>query len=63
MEGEALLLVSPAEAAARLGLSRGTVYALLARGELPSIHIGAARRIRVADLHAFVDRLVAEQNG
>jgi excisionase family DNA binding protein len=48
-------LVSIAQAAELLGLSRDTVRRLLAVGELASVRIGAAVRIPRAD----VDRLVA----
>jgi excisionase family DNA binding protein len=34
-----------------------TLYELLARGELRSVSVGRCRRIPVAELSAFVDRL------
>lgn len=37
-----------------LGLSRGTVYALLTSGNLPSIKIGRSRRVLASDLDAWV---------
>lgn len=54
------LLYTPAEAGERLRLGRTTVYELMARGDLPSVRIGASRRIRRADLEAYVERLGAE---
>lgn len=53
--GEDRVLLRPEEAAERLGLSRATVYALIAGGEIESIHIGRSRRIPVAALAKFVD--------
>jgi excisionase family DNA binding protein len=38
-------LVTVPEAAAFLRLSRSTLYALMERGDLPYVRIGAARRI------------------
>lgn len=51
-----LQLITIVEAARRLDLSRSKVYELIADGELPTVHIGRARRIDLADLRAFVDR-------
>jgi excisionase family DNA binding protein len=42
--GERLLL-TPAEVAVRLGLSRSKVYRMIERGELPSLRIGRAVRV------------------
>ena len=50
------LLVRVEEAARMLSLSRSTIYELLDRGELPSVRCGAARRIPVAALRAWIDR-------
>lgn len=53
-------LLTLAETCERLSLSRGTVYALIRRGELPSLKIGRAHRVREADLDALIaDRLAA----
>lgn len=54
------LLVTVAEAARRLRLGRSVTYLLIQRGELPSVKIGGSRRIAVADLHEYVDRLRAQ---
>jgi len=42
------------EAARILSLSRSTIYEMLDAGELPSVRRGAARRIPVAALRAWV---------
>ncbi len=44
------------EAASRLGLSRSTLYELIAAGELRVIKVGRAVRIPAADLVAWVER-------
>jgi excisionase family DNA binding protein len=54
------LLVTVTEAARRLGLGRSATYVLVQRGELPSLKIGGSRRVAVADLNEFVQRLRAE---
>lgn len=51
-----LRLVSISTAAERLDLSRSKLYELIADGELPTVRIGRARRIALADLRAFVAR-------
>ena len=44
-------------AARRLSLGRSKVYQLLARGDLPSVRIDGARRIKASDIDQFVERL------
>lgn len=51
------IAVSPTEAAAMLGVSRPTVYALLHAGRIPSVRVGTRRLIAVAALR----RLVGEE--
>jgi excisionase family DNA binding protein len=53
------LLFRPEEAAQRLGIGRTKVYELMARGELRSVKIGAARRISATALADFVAGLDA----
>jgi excisionase family DNA binding protein len=53
------LSYSVAEAAQVLGIGRTLVYALIARGELPSVKIGARRVVRHEALVAFL----AEREG
>jgi excisionase family DNA binding protein len=48
------LLVTAAEAATALGISRTRVYELMASGALQSVKIGRSRRIPVSALTAFV---------
>lgn len=52
-----VIAVSPAEAAALLGISRSKLYELLSRGVIRSVRIGTARRVRVAELERFVKEL------
>lgn len=51
------LLLTPTEAAAALGIGRSKVYELMQTGQLPSVHIGACRRVPAEALHAFLERL------
>jgi excisionase family DNA binding protein len=53
------LLVRVEEAARILSLSRSTIYEMLDRGEISSIRCGAARRIPMAALRAWVDQQLA----
>jgi excisionase family DNA binding protein len=50
------LLVRVEEAARLLSLSRSTIYELMDRGELQSVRCGAARRIPLAALRAWVEQ-------
>jgi excisionase family DNA binding protein len=52
---ERLLLRLP-EAAVVLGLGRSTVYELVQRGELPSVHVGRAVRIPAMALRRWVEQ-------
>jgi excisionase family DNA binding protein len=59
-EGSALLLTI-GEGARRLGLSERSLWNRVRAGEIPVVKLGRLRRIRTADLEAFVDGLpVAE---
>jgi excisionase family DNA binding protein len=49
------LLVRVEEAARLLSLSRSTIYEMLDRNELPSVRCGAARRIPLSALRAWVE--------
>jgi len=49
-------LVTIPTAAQLLGVSRSKLYELLGDGELPTVRIGRARRIAIADLEVFVQR-------
>lgn len=48
------LLLRVEDVARALSLGRSKVYELIAARELPSITIGAARRIPAAALHAWI---------
>ena len=56
--GRQALLVTVVEAAEILGVGRSTIYELIYADALPSVKIGHSRRIRYADLEAFVRDLV-----
>ena len=51
------LLVTPAEAAEVLAISRSKLYQLMNNGALPSVRIGTCRRIRCEALKTFLDGL------
>ena len=51
---DAPLLITPEEAARTLSIGRSKIYELMRSGELPSVHIGACRRVHVEDLVRFV---------
>jgi excisionase family DNA binding protein len=55
--GPVVLLVDVSEAAEMLGVSSRQVERLVASGALPSVKVGASRRIRRSDLEAFVASL------
>lgn len=48
------ILLSVAEAAARLGIGRSLMYELLGAGLIESIHIGRLHKVPVAALGSFV---------
>ena len=52
-----VLMIRIEEAARRLGLGRSLTYRFIQTGELPSVKVGGARRVLVADLELFVKRL------
>jgi excisionase family DNA binding protein len=55
------LLLTPTEAAAALGIGRSKLYELLKSGVVPSITIGACRRIVASDLADVVEHLKTVQ--
>jgi excisionase family DNA binding protein len=57
------LLYTPVEAAHALGLSRSTIYVLMASGEVPSVHIGSSRRIPADGLRRYVAMLANKTTG
>ena len=46
----------PAEAAEQLGISRGTLYALMRSGEIRSFNIGTSRLVPHEELVAYTRR-------
>ena len=54
------LLLSPEEAAEVLGVGRSRVYDLMRKRELASVRIGKSRRVPVAALRTYVERLTEE---
>jgi excisionase family DNA binding protein len=54
------LLYRVGEVALALGISRAKVYELISSGALRSVRIDGARRIKAADLEAFVASLSGE---
>lgn len=54
------LLLKVPEAGESLGLSRSTIYELLAAGEIKAVKIGAAVRIPTDELRRYVERLKGE---
>jgi excisionase family DNA binding protein len=55
------LLLRPAEAAEELGVSRSKLYELMRSGQLISVRIGRLRRIPVAALQEYIERLRANE--
>jgi excisionase family DNA binding protein len=49
-------LLTPADVAHLLAVSRKTTYRLIERGELDAVHVGAALRIRTESLDAYLKR-------
>ncbi len=53
------VLLTVEEAADRLSIGRTTLYALISAGQIASVRIGRLRRLRPADLEAYVAYLPA----
>jgi excisionase family DNA binding protein len=51
------MLLTPTEAAEALGIGRSKLYELLRSGAVPSITIGACRRMIASDLTAVIESL------
>jgi excisionase family DNA binding protein len=52
------VLLRPSEAAELLAVGRSRLFELMASGELRSVKIGRSRRVPVAALTEYVERLV-----
>lgn len=50
------IAVSPDEAARLAGIGRTTLYAALAKGDLPSIKTGTRRLVRVEAIREWLER-------
>lgn len=55
------LLLRPAEVIETTGLSRSTIYALIASGVIPSIRIGRSVRVPADRLREWVENKLTEQ--
>ena len=55
------LLLSPGEAAAVLGIGRSRVFELMRDRELLSVRIGRSRRVPVAAIRSYVERLAEQE--
>lgn len=55
------VLLTPNEAAEALSIGRSKLYGLLAEGALHSVHIGSCRRVPLAAVMAYVQRLEADE--
>ena len=55
------ILLRVDEAADRISVGRSYLYAAIQRGELETVKLGRARRVPVAALNEFIERLKAEQ--
>ncbi|MCW2527196.1 MAG: binding domain protein excisionase family [Pseudonocardiales bacterium] len=57
------LLLTPEQAAERIGVCRTTLFHLLKTGQVRSVQIGRSRRITPAALVEYVSRLVEASGG
>jgi excisionase family DNA binding protein len=57
------LLLTVEEAARQLSIGRPKMYQLVMRGDIVSVKIGASRRIPVAALNEYVQRLTEDTTG
>jgi excisionase family DNA binding protein len=56
------VLLTVEAAAERLSISRTRMYALIKSGEVISVRVGRLRRVPVAALEAFTERLITAQS-
>ncbi len=57
------LLLRPEEAAQLVGIGRTQMFGLIRRGEVLSVKVGRSRRIPVAALREWAERLAVEAAG
>jgi excisionase family DNA binding protein len=55
------LLLTVPEAADRLGVGRSFLYSVIQKGDLVTVKLGRARRVPVAEMQRYVERLREEQ--
>ncbi|WP_112232458.1 helix-turn-helix domain-containing protein [Lentzea atacamensis] len=56
------VLLTPEEAAARIGVGRTTMYRLIKTNEVVSVQIGRLRRIAASEVDEYTARLLAGQS-
>lgn len=56
------VLLTPEEAAARIGVGRTTMYRLIRTKEIVSVQIGRLRRIAISEVDEYAARLLASQS-
>jgi len=56
-------LLTADDIAQRLQVSKSLAYALMQRGEIPTVRLGRAVRVRPQDLEEFIDSRVSNANG
>lgn len=54
------LLLRPIEAAEMLGIGRSTMFAMIAKGEIPTVRFGRAVRVPLAQLKAWLSKRIEE---
>lgn len=60
VQSDERLLLTVAEAAARLGIGRTFMYQLLSGGEVTSVHVGRLHKVPVSALKEYVERSAAK---
>jgi excisionase family DNA binding protein len=50
-------LYSPSEVASVFGVSRSTLYVLMQKGELQSLHVGRKRKFTMEHMEDFIARM------
>jgi excisionase family DNA binding protein len=63
VEQSEVVLLTVDDVCGRLRQSRRTVYKLIGTGELPSLTLGASRRIPSSALNAYIASLIARSSG
>ena len=57
-----VILLRVEDAATRLGIARTLMFSLIKDGEVESVRVGRLRRVPVASLEEYVERLRAAQS-